>query len=411
MRIRNNLNDFYNWDRKILYVVLSVVVISLLCLTIVYAALSTTLNINGNAEVTAASWDIHFDNIQVNPGSVDATTEPKITDSRTVNFDVGLKEPGDYYKFTVDIVNEGTIDAMIDSVVKTPELTTEQAKYIKYEIEYIDGNLISSKQLLSRDSARTISILVSYRSDVSSTDIPTEGDSLNLSFSMIYTQADSSGTEILENTKLVRVVSGDLNTIGSEICIGEECFYLIKNDGSSVTLFSKYNLLVGNRVDTDSYETSLLQNATGVQDSMAVGGRVDANGNNIFPFIGTVAFTSKSYWADIIETYPSYVYNSNSILYEYIENYRNYLNKLGIFIDEARLISYEELEELGCSSSEETCLSALSWVYSSSYWTGSAYASNRMWRVSNQGIFKDNSAIVASLLGVRPVIRISLMYF
>ena len=150
MRNRANLNKFFNWDRKTLYIVLSVLLVSVLTLTVVYAALSTALNISGNAEVTAASWDIHFDNIQVNPASVTATTVPNKVDVRTINFSVTLTKPGDFYKFSVDIVNNGSIDAMIDSIVKIPELTSDQAKYIKYEIEYIDGNSINSKQLLSR---------------------------------------------------------------------------------------------------------------------------------------------------------------------------------------------------------------------------------------------------------------------
>lgn len=135
-------------------------ILSVLTLTVVYAALSTTLNISGNAEVTAASWDIYFDNIQVNDASVEAIKTLVIVDSRTINFVVSLMEPGDFYKFSVDIVNEETIDAMIDSVVKIPELTSDQAKYIKYEIEYTDGNSISSKQLLGKGEIRTISVLV-----------------------------------------------------------------------------------------------------------------------------------------------------------------------------------------------------------------------------------------------------------
>ena len=39
-----------------------------------------------------------------------------------------------------------------------------------------------------------------------------------------------------------KIVSGDLNTVGSEICIGEECFYLMYNDGYNVTMFAKHNL-------------------------------------------------------------------------------------------------------------------------------------------------------------------------
>ena len=36
----------------------------------------------------------------------------------------------------VDVVNSGSIDAMIDSIIKTPELTESQKKYIDYYIEF-----------------------------------------------------------------------------------------------------------------------------------------------------------------------------------------------------------------------------------------------------------------------------------
>ena len=57
MRNRYSLSSLLGRDRKMLYTVLSILIVSVLTLTVVYAALSTTLNINGNAEVSAASWD------------------------------------------------------------------------------------------------------------------------------------------------------------------------------------------------------------------------------------------------------------------------------------------------------------------------------------------------------------------
>ena len=49
MRNRSSFKDFFSRDRKALYIVLGIVMISVLTLTVVYAAISTTLNINGNA--------------------------------------------------------------------------------------------------------------------------------------------------------------------------------------------------------------------------------------------------------------------------------------------------------------------------------------------------------------------------
>ena len=51
MRNKRGLNNVLRTDRKTLYIVLSIVIVSVLTLTVVYAALSTTLNINGQAEV------------------------------------------------------------------------------------------------------------------------------------------------------------------------------------------------------------------------------------------------------------------------------------------------------------------------------------------------------------------------
>ena len=109
-------------DRKTLYLVLTIVVISVFTLSIAYAAMSTVLEIHGNSEVVASTWDIHLENVKVKSGSVSANA-PQISGTSSVGFDVELNTPGDYYEFTVDVVNDGSIDAMIDSVVKTPELT------------------------------------------------------------------------------------------------------------------------------------------------------------------------------------------------------------------------------------------------------------------------------------------------
>ena len=125
-------------DRKTLYLVLGLVMISVFTLTVVYAALNTVLTINGNARVSAADWDIYLNNPRVTNGS--ATTDvPEIKTSSTLEFETTLNMPGDFYEFTVDVVNGGDIDAMIENVVKNPELTTEQAKFLKYEITYQNG--------------------------------------------------------------------------------------------------------------------------------------------------------------------------------------------------------------------------------------------------------------------------------
>ena len=46
-----------------------------------------------------------------------------------------------YKDIEIILVNDGSINAMIDSVIKSLDLTSDQAKYIKYEISYENGEV------------------------------------------------------------------------------------------------------------------------------------------------------------------------------------------------------------------------------------------------------------------------------
>ena len=123
-----------------------------------------------------------------------------------------------------------------------------------------------------------------------------------------------------------------------------------------------------------------------------------------YPYKGTIGFSDTSYWT--LSSYPSYVYNENSKLYSYVENYKTYLSTLGVTPIKARLISYEELIALGCNASAVSCTSAPSWVYVTPYWSGSVASSGNVWYVSNNGDFENYYYQYNYDPGVRPVIVI-----
>ena len=92
-----------------------------------HALLSHTFIISGVTEIKNNTWDIHFENVKVKESSAVVSVQPTLdNDSLSLNFNVSLNEPGDYYEFTVEVHNVGTIDAMLDSFVFTPELTEAQ---------------------------------------------------------------------------------------------------------------------------------------------------------------------------------------------------------------------------------------------------------------------------------------------
>ena len=401
--MKGKLKTFFSRDRKTLYMILSIVLISIFSLTIVYAALSVTLNIQGNAEVVASTWDIHLDNVKVTSGSVSGTA-PSITGGTTATFSTTLTTPGDFYQFTIDVVNNGTIDAMIDGITKTPTLTTAQAKYLNYIVEYENGESINTKHLVAKDSFVRLKVRVEYRKDITASDLPTTSETLNLAFTVNYVQSDGTGTTVKDNgKKLINVISGDGTQKSDEVCIGEECFYVMYSDETTVTMLAKYNLYVGGEYNNSNW-TAYGAEATGKQDSTMLGW---VQGQNINK--GTTTFSNTNYWSSTVSSYPAYVYDSNSTLYSYVENYKTYLSTLGVTLTEARLITYEELTSLGCSVS--SCKNAPSWVYATSYWSGSADSIQDVWNVRSSGSFDYDNFDNDVRFGVRPVIVISKSLF
>ena len=376
------------------------IILLLICISIGYAVLSTTLNINGKSTISKNTWDVHFDNVQVTDGSVEAVKIPTIEGNTTVDFEVGLNLPGDYYEFTVDVVNNGTIDAMIESIEKTPELTTAQQKYLNYIIEYQNEEQIQSNQIVNSGKFLRLKVKIEFKKDIDVSDLSEIDLSLDLSFSLNFVQADDNGINVISNgIKAYEVVSGVGTELGDEICIANECFYVMNSNDDKITMLSKYNLYVGGYHD-GTFHREFGSEATGKQDENMLG----RFPGQTFIYKGTIKFSSTYYWGT--GRNGQYVYDSNSILYPYVENYKTYLMNQGANIIEARLIKYDEVIELGCNKSN--CNSAPEWVYSTSYWTGNV--SDIYDSIS--GVFKDryltnNLYNSVDYFGIRPVIVIN----
>ena len=177
--------------RKLNYMIL---IIMILVISIGYAVLSTNLNIVGSGTINNPTWNIHWENVSVKTGSVSASTPTIDTTKTTVNYSVTLTIPGDYYEFTVDAVNAGTIDGMISVVsnkLNGTEITTLPS-YLEYKVSYEDDIDIAPNHLLAANTSEKYKVHVGYKKDISSTDIPSTPQTLNLSFSVTYVQSDTS---------------------------------------------------------------------------------------------------------------------------------------------------------------------------------------------------------------------------
>ena len=217
-----------------------VLVMLLLGISLGYALLTSNLNILGVSEILNPTWDIHFENVQVKSGSVTAPTPTIDTDQTTVSYSVTLNTPGDYFEFTVDAVNAGTIDGMVDVVLNKLNnvVITSLPAYLEYSATYEDGIPIETNQLLKHGQYERFKVRVAYKSDITKTDLPSTEQTINLSFTVTYVQSDLDGITTKEayfltgpevNIKM-KNLAGDDTTENGE-----------KTDDSNVTAI-KYSL-------------------------------------------------------------------------------------------------------------------------------------------------------------------------
>ena len=168
----------------------SFIFLLVLCLGIGFAFLSTQLNITGNTSVSGNKWSVYFNNVQVSEGSVDASVVPTTTGTTTtsINYTVLLDKPGDFYEFTVDAVNAGTIDAMIDSIT-TPNIDSRVLQYVNYSATYLDGTEVNQNDVLKATKTATYKIRVEFKKDIEPTDLSEDDINLTLTFGVNYVQS------------------------------------------------------------------------------------------------------------------------------------------------------------------------------------------------------------------------------
>lgn len=107
-------------NRKIKTLSLVALIVAVLGLGVAFAALSSKLTINGSAKAQGGSWNIHFAKTLDMPTQTTGNasfTEPTLYDTSILGFKATVTKPGDSVTYYFDIVNSGTVDALVDSYV------------------------------------------------------------------------------------------------------------------------------------------------------------------------------------------------------------------------------------------------------------------------------------------------------
>jgi hypothetical protein len=180
---------------------MSIVVLSLLLIvmSVGYASYSMVLYISGSSAVQTANWSVIFDTIgngivDTNYTMATPSQSPVIDSSKhNINFAVDLKV-SQMYQFTVDVKNEGTMDASLDSFSITVDGTTYNTNtwsnnYLNYETIWSDtGDSFGKGDIIPAGVSRNITVTVKYSQPTNSADLPSSDENHTFGLNLNWVQ-------------------------------------------------------------------------------------------------------------------------------------------------------------------------------------------------------------------------------
>jgi len=423
---------------------LFILLILLLVITIGYALVSTTLKITGQATITKQTWDVYWGVPTVTEGSVTTTPPTRSEDSgdpanTKLTWSTTLSLPGDYYEFTVDAVNNGSIDAMITGLTPTvsPALPTNP-DYIKYSVTYDDGVEPALNHLLAKKTGNTpttekYKVKVYYdeaAATASSINGMTGNTTYTFTLNITYGQAtDEAIPKPIKEWTLPQGKTANTLSVGDEICsrlsgLEDQCFNFIRYDGNDVVMLAKYNLNVGDNVKG----TETFKQDSDVRAQCGTGCTKYGNvafsytnywyDNGLKPEYGSAWKTNDIYDGENYKTAPDFSTTCDStncyktpgysVAY-YVEEYKDILETAGATIKKARLLTYSEAADssIGCDFLDNkscTTEGPSAFIINTSFWLGSAETNNRGFVIMTHNYANNYDYSVSSRIGVRPVI-------
>ena len=174
----------------------SLIIMTLIILIgIGYATLSANLSITGLNVFKGNTWDVHFENVtdkSINTAK-DFTTGTISQDAKSISFDVTLTTPGESYTFFTDIVNGGSLDAMLDSY-EIEGIPEELENTIELNVTYLDGVELNQYDLLRKNTRETIKVEVLYKhgDQIEISDLPDVDYNFTMTLSINYLQSDNN---------------------------------------------------------------------------------------------------------------------------------------------------------------------------------------------------------------------------
>ena len=190
--------------------ILLVLIIAVLGMTVGFAYYAQNLTINGTVTVKGSPWKVHYvaDDITETSGSETATSATIGNSDTNFAFTVTLEKPGDFYEATINVINEGSMDALLKKVTmglsavdssSNPVSSSDLAKYLTYTITYNNGtpytattdNItgITLAANANHNATHPVKIRVAYTQPASSADLPSTDVTVTVTGQLDYQSA------------------------------------------------------------------------------------------------------------------------------------------------------------------------------------------------------------------------------
>lgn len=153
-------------------------IVAVILMAVGYAALSEQLEIGGTAEIDA-EWNVEIFSI-TETLTTDATTESTNSTATTATFEVKLHEPGAIATYDVRVENNGTIDAIVDSINLQQ---SEDVADVEFEFSGIE---VGSE--LAVDGHHIVSVTVKWDSEATEVPEPPAETTETLTLTIVYVQ-------------------------------------------------------------------------------------------------------------------------------------------------------------------------------------------------------------------------------
>ncbi len=266
---------------------ITLLIVSCVALSIGYSALSTTLKINGVANVDGMSFKIEFQNLSEASltGNAVKITDPVISEDKTElkSYNVNFLDPGDSISYTFQIANNGTINAKLSEIVKDTiscegygngEQATKDANNVcanlEYTLKYINeeehfddsgssktySNDIEVNDVLNAGDVKDMILTLKYKSPVDGVtieepedDVSISGLGISLTYSQVKTPTIGSNTPVVpdEPINTVSFAEDSWDTIAKAVKAGKTENYKV-GDTKEVDLgtYGKHNVRIAN---------------------------------------------------------------------------------------------------------------------------------------------------------------------